>query len=110
MPYVKRDTSGQVVAASLEVIAGFEESVEDSDPQLLSFYAKQMGAANNPLQRSDLDLIRVIEDLVQLLLDKNLIVFTELPDAARKKLLERKALRREQYPALDLLESDDESL
>jgi len=37
MPFVGRDTSGQIVIESLEVIPGIsEESIADTDPELLA--------------------------------------------------------------------------
>jgi hypothetical protein len=38
-------------------------------------------------------VVRVLDDLVNLLIDKNLIRFTDLPVAAQRKLIERRGLR-----------------
>jgi hypothetical protein len=45
------------------------------------------------LQRSDLDMIRVYEDVVDLLISKRVICLTDLPRAAQEKLLRRKHMR-----------------
>ena len=42
---------------------------------------------------TDVELVRVIEDLVELLIKKGIILFTELPEAARNKLITRKQAR-----------------
>ena len=42
---------------------------------------------------SDTETIRVIEDLVDLLIEKKLILLTDLPAAAQKKLSERRQIR-----------------
>ena len=59
------------------------------------------------LAESDQGMVRVVEDLVDLLINKDLIRFTDLPDAAQKKLLERRKLRRS-VDALNLLDDDSE--
>ncbi len=43
--------------------------------------------------RSDLEMIRVYEDLIDLLLTKRIIMLTDFPPAAQEKLLNRKKLR-----------------
>ncbi|MFC4975307.1 hypothetical protein ACFPTY_12615 [Halomonas beimenensis] len=45
------------------------------------------------MTRSDLDFVRVLEDVIHLLMDKGVIRFTDLPDAARDKLIARQSLR-----------------
>ena len=45
------------------------------------------------LSVSDLGIIRILEDLVDLLVAKNLIMYTDLPEDAQKKIRERKKVR-----------------
>lgn len=45
------------------------------------------------LYASDLELIRVLEDLIDVLIGKGVIVLTDLPEAAQSKLAERRKLR-----------------
>jgi len=45
------------------------------------------------LEQSDIELVRVLEDLVDVLTQKGVILFTELPEAAQQKLLRRKTAR-----------------
>ena len=45
------------------------------------------------LRQSDADFIRVLDDLVYLLINKGMIVFTDLPTEARNKLMFRRRLR-----------------
>lgn len=66
-------------------------------------------AALERLAESDQALVRVLEDLIDTLIGKNLIQFTDLPDAAQAKLLERRTLRRS-VNALNLIEDDDQKL
>jgi len=45
------------------------------------------------LELTDLSIVRVIEDLADLLISKNIITFQDLPDKVREKLITRKQLR-----------------
>lgn len=61
------------------------------------------------LAESDQALIRVVEDLVDTLIAKDLLRFTDLPEAAQAKLLERRSLRHS-VNALNLLQDDDQQV
>lgn len=91
MPYVRRDRSGQVVALSTEPLEGFEQVAFDL-PEIVAF-EQRLGNSRSRLEESDRDVVRVLDDLVNLLIDKNLIRFTDLPVAAQRKLIERRGLR-----------------
>lgn len=45
------------------------------------------------LQESDLEMIRVLEDLIHLLIHKGVVRITDLPEAAQAKLSERSRAR-----------------
>jgi hypothetical protein len=104
MAYVQRDRTGQIVAVSSVALEGFER-VDDDLPELASF-TRRFNRVLAPLQESDLDVVRVLDDLVNVLVEKCLIRFTDLPDAAQQKLIERRGLRESQA-GLHLL--DDET-
>jgi hypothetical protein len=59
------------------------------------------------LDSSDLELIRVIEDLVELLIAKGVINITELPISAREKLSLRRGLRSRISELSHLIEGKD---
>ncbi len=93
MTYAKRDSEGRIVGLFKEPAEGLDP-VSPGDPDLARFLTS--GDESEPLaflQRSDLELVRVVEDLVELLVEKNLIMFTELPAAAQQKLMGRKQAR-----------------
>ena len=99
MPYVQRDEEGKIIAVSVVETTSAREWVEagmilnadaarkDADPAVV-----------RALSESDRDLIRVVEDVVDLLIDRNLLRFTDLPAAAREKLMQRRALRKALNP------------
>ena len=102
MPYVKRDEQGSVVAVSLEPAEGFSEQLEAGSPELGAFAT----APASSLQDTDQDFVRVLEDVVGLLIDKGIILFTELPQSAQDKILKRQRLRSELGERLDLIGDD----
>lgn len=64
----------------------------------------------NSLTQSDLALVRVLEDLIDTLIEKGLIQFTDLPPAAQAKLLSRRETRAALKDPLRLLPADDSGI
>lgn len=60
------------------------------------------------LARMDVDFIRVLEDLIDVLVAKGVINLTDLPPQALDKLSQRRRVRRRLRDALDLIEGDDD--
>lgn len=102
MPYVSKNKNNEVVAVSIEPSQECSIWVEDGDVELRSFLSQWN--RNSALDDSDLEFIRVLEDLLDVLMDKGVFLFTELPDEAQAKLLQRQALRSKRRGALHLLE------
>ena len=103
MPYVQRDSSGAISAVSETSTQDFTEHVEVGDRELDQFFSRLRRYSD--LAETDLDFVRVLEDLLDVLLNKNVLLFTELPVEAQQKVLKRQALRNSER-ALDLLQSD----
>ncbi len=95
MTYAKRNTDGEIMALFDTDQGQGLEAVKYSDPDVIRFLSgSETGHKTLAfLQQSDLDLARVVEDLIELMVDKDLILFTELPTAAQEKLLGRKQAR-----------------
>lgn len=113
MPYVKRDKTGQITAVSADKSKTFSEYVELNSPEFVAYLVNMGGTPTDAneaaLAESDQALIRVVDDLVNVLVEKNAIRFTDLPEAAQQKLLERRSLR-ESLTALKLLGDDEKGL
>lgn len=111
MPFVKRSSTGDIIAVSHEKNEGFEEELDHSDPVLISFvegFSDGKAIEQATLTQSDLDFVRVVEDLVEVLVAKNYILFTDLPDKAQEKMNRRQALRGKMSTHLDLLGDEDD--
>lgn len=103
MFYVQRDASGKICAVSELAQPGFDQALSSGDPELELFLESLV--ADGDLARTDLEFVRVLEDVLDLLMDKNILLFTELPESAQAKILKRQALRRGDNP-LDLIDED----
>ena len=58
------------------------------------------------LSQTDTSLVRVLEDLIDVLITRGVIQFTDLPEAAQAKLLERRETRASLDNRLRLLPTD----
>ncbi|MFZ2391711.1 hypothetical protein, partial [Rhodoferax sp.] len=61
------------------------------------------------LSQTDTSLVRVLEDLIDVLITRGVIQFTDLPEAAQAKLLERRETRASLNNRLQLLPADDDN-
>jgi hypothetical protein len=107
MLYVERDTAGNIIALHNKPEPGADEQKSIMDDELLEFLNKNVDADPRVqlLSLSDMGVIRILEDLIGILIRKNIILFTELPEEAQKKIRNRKRLREKISP--DHLMVDD---
>ena len=109
-----RDGNGHVLAIYREMATGAEEYLPPSHPAVQAFLQHNAGApaaatTERPsMLQSDLDMIRVYEDLTDILLSKNIVMLTDFPPAAQDKLMRRKRLRSSLSPITELLDGTDE--
>jgi len=61
------------------------------------------------LSQTDTSLVRVLEDLIDVLITRGVIQFTDLPEAAQAKLLERRETRASLNNRLQLLPMDGDN-
>lgn len=104
MPYIRRSASGEIVALLHDTAPDAIEFQPATSPEVCAFLG--MPVVNN-FSGLDSEFIRVMEDLIDVLLDKGLLRLTDLPPQAQRKLLARKDMRRKMQGALDLLGGDD---
>lgn len=107
MPYIRRDSNNQIMAVSKEKLDKFEEFLEDGNLELDAFLSMNNShTIKEALKSSDKELARITEDMIHLLIQKKLILFTELPPAVQKKLLQRERLRSELHSKPIFLDED----
>lgn len=105
--YIKRDRNNNIVAVSLEKSAECTELLDPSSTELAEFLQRCKAPEQQRFVRSDLEMARVMEDLIYLLIDKQVIRFTDLPAEAQAKLNTRDAMRKPRH-AIDLLDDGDD--
>ncbi|MGO2353413.1 MAG: hypothetical protein ACTH58_01615 [Marinomonas foliarum] len=97
MLYAKLNADGVIVDVATSQSDDYKLLVAPNDPTVASILEKKFTSASTSTQEilssSDGEMMRILEDLVDLLTEKRLIQFTELPLAAQKKLLGRKWVR-----------------
>ena len=98
MPYVIRDASGKISGIFERAEVGVAEEVAADDPELRQFLVEHgLGSpdsARQLLAGSDLKMIRLVDDLIDLMIEKDVIKFTDLPAAAGEKYLQRQVARK----------------
>lgn len=95
MLFVERDHEGTIVAIRRGEEGCGLEPISLLDGDVLSFlqHSGEIESLGQLLMHSDASIVRVLEDLIDLLIKKNVILFTELPSEAQTKLQNRKHLR-----------------
>jgi len=111
MAYVHRNSHGDIDAVYETANEQAQEYLAIDNNELIA-YLKQSNNSEEvktALSDSDTHLVRVLEDLINTLIDQKVILFTDLPAAAREKLSEREKIRGH-LTSLDNLMGDDEGI
>ncbi|MBI5335627.1 MAG: hypothetical protein HZB72_13770 [Burkholderiales bacterium] len=105
MPYVLRNADGLVASLHRDLPPGIApeqaEQLPADHPEVLAFLGTR--AEQQRFASLDAELVRVLEDLIDVLIVRNVIRITDLPPEAQQKLCDRKEFRdRLQQHALKL--------
>jgi len=107
MAYVLKNLQGSIVAVSAsEDIGEGWQLIENDAKEYLEFLENAL-AEKAPFRESDIQLARVLEDLISMLIERNLIQFTDFPLAAQKRLNDRQNMRKK--PQLSSILDDNDS-
>lgn len=107
MFYVTRNAQGSIASIARSP-QGHDEALDEQHPDIQAFLSSAQPAPQ--FSEIDADFIRVIEDVVDTLIAKNVIRLTDLPIAAQKKMTHRQNKRSQIVGALNLLGTDNEIL
>ena len=107
MLYVERAGNGKIIALHSSPHPNVSEQKTIVDEEILDFLHTTVSADSRKLllSLSDMGIIRLLEDLIDLLIQKNIILFTELPGQAQDRITQRKRLR-ETMTSQDLMVDD----
>ena len=95
MLFIERDREGKITAIHQNPTGTAAEQKTLMDEEILEFLGRdgKLDSWIQLLSLSDVSIIRVLEDLIDILVKKNVIMLTDLPEEARDKLRERKRVR-----------------
>ncbi len=95
MVYVERDPDGRIVAIARNRTATATEIKPGIDDEVIEFLDSVQDPADvrSLLTLTDAGLVRAIEDLIDVLIDKKVIRFTDLPEQVQKKITARQRIR-----------------
>lgn len=109
MPFVKRDAAGHIVALYRERADEATEYLNADHPELAEFAGPDDSSGErSSMLHSDLEMIRVYEDLIDILISKRIVVLTDFPTAAQEKLVRRKRLRSSLSSLTEVLAPEDD--
>lgn len=109
MFYVQRDQQGALVRVEAVTYAEATETLPPDHHEIQSWFANDVIETSlKQLKHSDLEMIRVLDDLIQVLTSKGVIRVTDLPPAAQAKLMDRTQARTA-LGGLNHLIDDDET-
>ncbi|MDB5983912.1 MAG: tryptophan synthase subunit beta [Pseudomonas sp.] len=109
MFYVQRDAQGLLIRVEAAPYAESTGTLPADDHEIQAWYANEVVETSlNQLKQSDMEMIRVLDDLIQVLTSKGVIRVTDLPPAAQAKLMDR-TQAREALGGLSHLINDDET-
>ena len=112
MPYISRNEKGQIIEIHDSPVDAADQWLEASSPDVLLFLKgiEATDQAKKALTSTDYEMVRVVEDVIDLLMKKQIFIFTELPEAVQAKLNERKQLRQDMNSLENLINDDDEAI
>lgn len=94
MFYVQRDAQGQLVRVEAAAYAEATGTLPADDHEVQAWFANEaVEHSLNQLRHSDIEMIRVLDDLIQVLAIKGILRITDLPPAAQAKLMDRTQAR-----------------
>jgi hypothetical protein len=107
MPYVIRDADGKIVQVFDQPVTGKSEVISEDSAEYKQYTDAHTAHSAEELRRqlaaSDSGMARLVEDLVDVLINKGVIKFTDLPAAAGAKYLERQSARERLHAYKNLI-------
>jgi len=98
MPYIMRDETGKIARISARSLHG-GELVPHSHPEVVEFLQqrgqnpKQVEEALGELRRTDAEMSRAVEDVIMVLLKKNVLKLSDMPKAVQDRMQLRVKMR-----------------
>ncbi|ANI83765.1 MULTISPECIES: hypothetical protein [Kosakonia] len=112
MHYIERDAEGRITRVESTPFAGMVEQHEEDTQEITEWIRihTMHQETLKRLQQSDLEMVRVLEDLIEVLMSKGIISITDLPQAAQTKLINRTQARLTLSGLERLIDDEDEGI
>lgn len=111
MPYVSRDSNGRINGIGDRPAQHAKEFLPNDNPEVVKYLrGASPDSMRNRLSATDLEMSRILEDLVDVLVSRNILNFTDFPIEAQKKLMARQKLRKSLSALSNLVTEDDDIL
>ena len=109
MSYVARDPNGHITAINRNPTEGATEQLPLTHPEVREFLSQcdSPDSLATALRESDLNMGRVTEDLIDILVNKGVFLFLELPQEVREKYTTRGVLRGRLSELSGLIDDDE---
>lgn len=110
MYYIERDAQGHLIQVQLIPFNAMTEQSEARTSEIDEWLRQReiREASLLQLRQSDLEMVRVLEDLIEVLMSKGVISITDLPPIAQAKLTNRAQARRSLSGLEGLISDDDD--
>jgi hypothetical protein len=93
MPYIFKNAEGVITGSASENLGEGWKFIAGDTKEYLDYLEHSL-AQNAPFRESDIQLARVLEDLISILIDRGMLRFTDFPPEAQKRLNYRQSLRK----------------
>lgn len=112
MYYIERDVQGRIIRVDTAPFFSMTEQGDALTPEIDEWNRQRdiREASLLQLRQSDLEMVRVLEDLIDVLMSKGVISITDLPLVAQTKLSQRAQARRTLSGLEGLIADDEEGL
>ena len=111
MPFVSRNEQGAITGVFNKPTPIAREQLDLDDTELRRYLeGSESSAPHDALAASDREMGRIVEDLIDVLIAKNVINFTDFPLEAQRKMLRRQKLRRGLSTLKNLVGDADDDL
>lgn len=110
MYHIQRNQDGKLTRVQVTPFDDMDDTLPADHPEIAAWLSDQtVEDSLSQLRQSDHEMVRVLEDLIDVLISKGVISITDLPPPAQAKLLQR-TRARDTLSGLNRLIGEDEDL